>query len=211
MRKEVEMMRVLRVPPMGKLVVEVSGQRFEMLSEINHAKVEQRLLAAIGELIIFAGGYQALVDAGVASPLIPPSTVSSPPPTSKSEPSETNDPELTAQQARFLAELEAQRDSLRSEIPPPQIEDLASAPLPPVAPPPKPAAEQSLADQIDAILQKHLAAEPELSRRMIRLRENPSGGLRIEIDGQFYDRPREIPELAIQRLIKKALKEWENS
>lgn len=206
MRKELEMMRILRVPPLGKLVVEVSGQRFEKLTEINHAKVEHRLLAAIGELVTFAGGYQALVDAGVAPPLLPPKPGM---PTPDETPAP--DPQLAARQARFLAELESQRDSLRGDLPAPAITNLNVAPPPPVTPPAKPLTEQSLADQIDAILQKHLAAEPELINRTIRLRENPSGGLRIEIDGHFYDRPREIPELAIQQIIKKALKEWEAS
>lgn len=204
MRKELEMMRILRVPPLGKLVVEVSGQRFEKLSEINHSKVEQRLLAAIGELITFAGGYQALVDAGVAPPMLTPKPAVPAP-----EAPQTPDPELAARQARFLAELELQRDTLRSEVPAPSLTSLPAVPSPPISPSVKPLTDQSLADQIDAILQKHLAAEPELSNRTIRLRENPSGGLRIEIDGQFYDRPRAIPELTIQQLIKKALKEWE--
>ncbi len=204
MRKELEMMRVLRVPPMGKLVVEVSGQRFELLSEINHAKVEQRLLAAIGELITFAGGYSALVDAGVAPPIQPTKQAA----VSQGE-SQTVDAELAARQARFLAELESQRNALRGDLPMPKITDLESAPPLPMAPPPKPVTEQSLADQIDAILQKHLASDPEMAHRIIRLRENPSGGLRIEIDGHFYDRPREIPELPIQKLIKQALRDWE--
>lgn len=206
MRKEIEIMHVLRIPPLGKLVVEVSGQRFEKLSEINHEKVEHRLLAAIGELVTFAGGYQALVDAGVASPLAAPQTR----PLNPAD-AEASEQALTAQQARFLAQLEAQRDALRLEK-----SASYSASLDPVALATNPTSyrpmtEQSLADQIDAILQKHLAASPELSTRNIRLRENPTGGLRIEIDGHFYDRPREIPELAIQQLIKKALKEWESS
>lgn len=201
MRQEIEIMRVLRVPPLGKLVVEVSGQRFQALAEVNHAKAEQRLLAAIGELITFAGGYQALVDAGVAPPLMPSK------PTQTPEATNPENDNLTPQQARFLADLQAQRDALRREPPPPQLNVTALAA--PAALPTRPAGATTLADQIDAILQKHLAAEPEMAARTIRLRDNPSGGLRIEIDGHFYDRPREIPELAIQRLIKKALKEWE--
>lgn len=203
MRQEIEIMRVLRVPPLGKLVVEVSGQRFQALAEVNHAKAEQRLLAAIGELITFAGGYQALVDAGVAPPVQQPAKPA-PPPEDES-PAESG--QLTTQQARFLAELEAKRDALRREPPPPQLSAVTS-PSPAVLPA-RPGGKATMADQIDAILQRHLAADPEMAARTIRLRENPAGGLRIEIDGHFYDRPREIPELAIQRLIKKALKEWE--
>ena len=68
MRRELEVMRILRVPPLGKLVAEVNGERYQNLSEITDEKARRVLLAAIGELIDFAGSYQALVDAGVASP-----------------------------------------------------------------------------------------------------------------------------------------------
>ncbi len=202
MRQEIEIMRVLRVPPLGKLVVEVSGQRFQALAEVKHAKAEQRLLAAIGELITFAGGYQVLVDAGVAPPAQPAKSAPPPPEEAASEAEK-----LTQRQARFLSQLEAQRDALRRQQPPPQPTILTSPT--PAAIPPRLASGATMADQIDAILQKHLAEDPEMAARTIRVRENPAGGLRIEIDGHFYDRPREIPELAIQRLIKKALQEWE--
>lgn len=70
MRKEVEIMRVLRQPPLGRLAVEVNQKRVEHLSEVPEKTIQHLLLAAIGELIDFAGGYQVLVDAGVAPPLV---------------------------------------------------------------------------------------------------------------------------------------------
>ena len=69
MQREIEIMRVLRTPPMGKLVVNYSDKRYESISDVPEANVRQLLHAAIGELITFAGGYQQLVDAGVAPPL----------------------------------------------------------------------------------------------------------------------------------------------
>ena len=51
MRRELEVMRVLRVPPLGKLVVEVDNVRYENLAEITDEKAKRVLLAAIGELI----------------------------------------------------------------------------------------------------------------------------------------------------------------
>lgn len=69
MKKEIEVMRVLRQPPLGKLTVEVNQKRVAQLGEISEKTIRHLLLAAIGELIDFAGGYQVLVDAGVAPPL----------------------------------------------------------------------------------------------------------------------------------------------
>ena len=65
MKNEIEMMRVLRVPPMGKLVVDANEERYATLADVTNPKVRQRLLAAIGELVDFCGGYKVLEDAGV--------------------------------------------------------------------------------------------------------------------------------------------------
>lgn len=80
MKKEIEIMRVLRQPPLGKLTVEVNQKRVEQLSEVPEKTIRHLLLAAIGELIDFAGGYQVLVDAGVARPLtaVPPAAAMPP-------------------------------------------------------------------------------------------------------------------------------------
>ena len=45
MRRDLEVMRVLRVPPMGKLVAEVDGERYETLSEITDEKARRVILA----------------------------------------------------------------------------------------------------------------------------------------------------------------------
>lgn len=202
MRKEIEIMRVLRVPPLGKLVVEVNGQRYENLSEINEQNVRHLLLAAIGELMVFAGGYNKLVDAGVAPAL------------STAEPASAEEPSLTQQQARFLASLEAERDALKeAPSPRPRFPVLTGA-QPKVEPVRKPSAETgspSLVAQIDEILQRYVAADSELAGRSIHLVQDPNGGLQIEVDGTYYRRPREVEDRKIQLVIKRALKDWESS
>ncbi|MEM7115639.1 MAG: hypothetical protein AAF614_24570 [Chloroflexota bacterium] len=69
MRDEIEVMRVLRLPPMGKLAVEAKNQRYDTLADVPDKKMQQLIKTAVGELVAFAGGYQTLVDAGVAPPL----------------------------------------------------------------------------------------------------------------------------------------------
>lgn len=199
MRRELEVMRVLRVPPLGKLVAEVDGQRYESLSEITDEKARRVILAAIGELIDFSGNYQVLVDAGVA-PAIAGSAGDDQPP-------------LEQQQAEFLARLEAERDAVKgTPPPPPTIAVLGGAKLTEDAIAAKEAARKrplSVAEQIDEILQKHIAALPEMAERSIHLVQNPAGGILIEVDGKKFDKPGEIPEPEIQGLIKRAVKEWD--
>lgn len=206
MKNEVEMMRVLRLPPMGKLVVEASDQRYETLTMITNDSVRQRVLAAIGELIIFAGGYKTLVDAGVAPPLGAVETTTPP-----ITPPETADEALRKRQEAFLNSLEQQfkaaepviKPTVRSSILP--RAPLTNKPAAPVAEP-----KATLAEQIDAILQKYVQADSSLAKRSIHLYSAPAGGLQIEVDGRRFERPTEIEDRQVQLVIKMALKEWEN-
>lgn len=198
MRRELEVMRVWRVPPLGKLVIEVDDQRYQNLSEITDEKARRVLLAAIGEMIDFAGSYQVLVDAGVA-PALGPAKEASPP--------------LEQQQAEFLARLEKERDALKGTPPPkPPLAVLGGAKLSEEALAAQEAARKrplSVAEQIDEILQKHVAATPDMVERSIHLVQNPAGGILIEVDGKKFGKPADIPEPVIQELIKRAVKEWD--
>ncbi|MFQ5399071.1 MAG: hypothetical protein ACE5E7_05660 [Anaerolineae bacterium] len=204
MQNEISIMQIVRVPPMGKLVVETNGQRYTSLSEVSQAKLQRLLLAAIGELVSFVGGYQSLVEAGVAPP------VQSPAPAPK-----PREEVLNEKQARFLAALEAERDALKEAVasksqPPPP----AQAKPAPVPAPPPPAASQntlSIVEQINLILQQHVSKEPTLRGRSIHLVQSPGGGLRIEVDGQVFRRPGEIKDPKIQLVIKRALSDWESA
>ncbi|MCL4263946.1 MAG: hypothetical protein KJ069_12055 [Anaerolineae bacterium] len=191
MKKEVEVMRVLRVPPLGKLVVEFRGKRYENIDQVGEENVKRFLLTAVGELMAFSGGYQTLVDEGLAPPIA----------ASGSTPS--SDESLSEQQARFLASLEASRDALKAEKKKASI-------LPGLSQTnPVPSSALNPVEQIDRILQRYVEADPELSNRAIHLIQHPAGGLQIDVDGKRYQRPSEIDDQRIQILIKKAIKEWE--
>ena len=201
MRREMEMMRILRVPPMGKMVVEIQKHRFESLAELEGDDKAIRIInTAIGELVSFAGGYQALVDAGVA-----PALVSSVP--------EKSEVTLTTQQAAFLAQLEAEQAALRH----PEVEDVVipdKLPLPisPAPSPPLPAASAlSVVEQIDEVLQGLVGQAEEFNGRSLHIIQNPAGGVSIDVDGKRYPSPDAIEDPIAQALVKKALKQWENS
>lgn len=184
MRKEMEVMRVLRVPPLGKVVVDLGGNRYMNLAEIPEPEVKRRILAAIGDLLVFAGGYQKLVDADVAPPLM-----AATPPT---------------------APVMVQTRDLTPSEPPQNEKSVAptnTGPLTETAS----STMVSIASQIDEILQQHLSKDPALANRSIHLKQSSSGGLIIVVDGQSFKRPNEIEEKAVRDVIKHALKEWERS
>lgn len=208
MLEEIEVMRVIRVPPMGKLVVEVAGSRLDSLEEVENGPTRQRLLAAIGELVSFAGGYEELLEAGVAPPL------QSPPPEPGME--GASEEFLTEQQARFLDSLERELKAAShqsSETGPLDVDALLEdEPLPAQEPQatPEPEPTLNLVAEIDAILQKHLSTDPKLADRSIHLEQPPGGVLQVVVEGERYDRPTDIDDPHIRRALKKALKEWEN-
>lgn len=190
MRNEIELMRVLRVPPLGKIVVELGGNRYLNLNEIPQAEVKRRILAAIGDLVVFAGGYQKLVDADVAAPLA----------------AAERTPAPALPQTRDLApsppRAAAAEKPAASSLKPSSTGPLSDSPSPTMI---------SIAAQIDEILQQHIQADPTLARRNIHLRQSSAGGLIIEVDGHAYKRPNEIEEPHVREVIKRALKEWERS
>jgi len=202
MDNEIEVMRVLRVPPMGKLVVEVNGQRYEHLADVTNPSLKQRLLAAVGELIVFADGYKTLVDAGVAPPLMVES--------GRGGSQEGVSSDMAERRAAFLSSLERERDALAARTntisDPVNLVSAVAKDEPVVT-----TRTAGIVDQIDAILQKYVRAEPKLEGRSIHLEQAPAGGLRIKVDNQVYQRPAEIKEKEIQLVIKMALKEWEAS
>ncbi len=216
MRKEIEMMRILRVPPLAKLVVEANEERYESLSDVANPQVQQRLLAAIGELIAFSGGYGVLEEAGVVPQLTPL-------PVKTAEPTETAvPPELEEKQKAFLNDLENQLETEKSQPPAKKrggifiASETLSSPEPiveitdtgVVKPKNIPVKLLTIAEQIDIILQKHVTANPALKDRDIRLEQNPAGGLVIRADGKSYEKPDDIEDVAVQEVIKAAVREW---
>jgi hypothetical protein len=199
MDNEVEVMRVVRVPPMGKLVILVGKNRFQQISQVRDPGVKHRLLAAIGELVVFADGYEALEAAGVAPP------VSSELPKSDLPVSHS----LEERQAAFLASLERERDVMylsdaesSGSVHPVGVSESdrkgGTGPL-------------SIVGQINPILKKHIAGNENLQGRKIELEQDPSGGLFIEVDGKYYRRPDEIDDPDVRHVLRAALKEWDSS
>ena len=202
MEHEVEVFRVIRVPPMGALTVYAEGARHTDLKSIKSDTTRQRLLAAIGELVSFAGGYDALVKAGVAPSIARaearPVGVSS----------EEEDEELKKRQEAFLNQLE------RSGQGRPAAESYTDSVITGESDRPALAGESArgsvnIVDEIDLILQRRLAANEQLAHRSIKLRQAQGERLQIVVDGKVYQHPNEIADEEVKQVLKQALQEWE--
>lgn len=68
-----------------------------------------------------------------------------------------------------------------------------------------------LAGQIDMFLQRKLQTEPELAARGIRIHSAAGGGVRIEVDGQFYESVGDVEDEAVRQYIQQTIAEWQAS
>lgn len=188
MDNEMVVMSVTRVPPMGKLVVDSLGARYETLADVPDQAVRRMLTAAIAELVVFAGGYDKLVQAGLAPPLATPSAEGSAVPAS-----------LEERQAAFESAVQRQMDELLAES--------AAGP----AATPDPDEPISIPDQINPIIEKHLAADDQLANHTVKLEQDLQGNLSVVCDGKIYARPDLIEDPAIRKAIRAALSEWDRT
>ncbi|HSG18689.1 MAG TPA: hypothetical protein VLE70_20505 [Anaerolineae bacterium] len=188
MDNEIVVMSVSRVPPMGKLVVGAVGGRYESIDDVTDDAARRMINAAIAELVVFAGGYESLVRAGLAPPV-----AAGPGPAGSELPTT-----LEERQAAFEQAVEQQQVALLVETAAPEA--LAAEPEP-----------LSIPDQINPLIQKHLAADPALAGHMVKLEQDTSGNLNIIADGRIYERPDMIEDVAIRKAIRAALSEWDRT
>jgi hypothetical protein len=197
MQGDFEIFRVIRKPPMGKLVIEVSSTQYDKLSEVPSVSLRQRILAAVGDLVVFVDGYETLVRAGTAPPLSGTDQSGAPYASSLQDRQDAFRDELARQ--RNDAQLKSQAQQLSGK------QDLTSGREPATGLD----SDLSMVDQIDIILQRYLAEDPTLKDRVAHLESAPEGGLRIRVDNHYYSQPKEIEDTRIRRALMLALREWE--
>ncbi len=147
-----------------------------------------RINAAIAELVVFAGGYEQLVQSGLAPPVaggIGPSASAIP-------------PTLEERQAAFEEAVEMQKVEMLAGASTPVAMTEVEEPL-------------SIPDQINPIIQRHLAADPQLAGHVVKLDQDIKGNLTVVVDGRIYERPDMIEDLAIRKAIRAALSEWDRT
>ena len=194
---DVEVLKVIRKAPLGKLAVEINSVQYESIAEVQAANVKQTIMAAVGDLIVFVDGYDTLVDAGLAPPATGSSVGGQPLPASMSEREAAFRSELSRQ--RLEAELAAQAEPEPvSKEPPPELDD-------------GPDVEINLVERIDTLFQKYMAQDPSLRGRNAGLESVPGGGLRIRVDNKVYSQPKEIEDANVRKALMLALREWEGT
>jgi hypothetical protein len=183
----VELLRVWRDLADGTLIVEIGGQPFRALDALRRAGLDRRFLNVLRDL-------NALPPSAGAAP-------ESPAATTPADPKPADKPILPGPDS-------AEAVSLSPGAMFRQMRRVAMGQTPaPVERKP----EQTIAEQIEEILQARLADLPDYQSRSIHVRPALSGGVRIEVDGHYYDGVGDVEDAAVRDLLIEVVRAWEQS
>lgn len=226
-----ELLRLLRDPQSGDLIVEVAGRHYSKLTDVDDKEVGQYILELVAHLLVFTNGVIA-TEIGVKSVYLPKRLGKIPIPLAKPTPvSQLPDPATL--EASSISSPQPEPTSSEPELvpkPPPEAEAAFLASLqarPPQPEPqqrgggvfgrPKPMGEAgampgfNLADEINKIVQTRLMISPLSSTNDVEIVSDPRGGIQIIVDGVGYASPDDIPDPEVKTLIKESIKQWERS
>lgn len=217
----VELLRLLRDPKSGQLVIEIAGQRYFKLTDIADRDIGQFVLKLAAHLLAFTNGMIA-TDAGLKTiynpkvgkaprpvatkrPSSPPARPVQPPPQPVQPAPVVSPPSLDAESA-LLASLQAQSEQ-------PEEKPKARGLFGRVKPDPEPQLLPvlNLAEEINNIVQTRLMASPLAATTRIEITSDLGGGIRINVNDHIYTTPDDVPNPEIRQLIKDGIKQWERS
>jgi len=205
--------------------VQASRRRYRTLSDVADSAARQRILEAITYLLQFsrgrlcandgvrvvpipalsfkpgAPGGQAAAPAGDSRRTFP-GSIGDDIPGSVASVASVASPE---QEEAFLRELMKQSPAppdARTQRPKPGGSGRGSGKTPAAAPP-----SFSLAEEIDRIFQRQLGSSP-LAHVDAQIAAHPDGSVRIRVGAKFYDRPDEVPDAELRKIIEASIAEW---
>lgn len=199
-QKPFEVFRVVRMGPVGKLLVEVGGQRYSNIVEIQDGAVGRRVLLAVQELGEFVGPHGAWMLSAMHQQA------------ELAEHGAEAEAALTVEQQEFLARLEATPSGGA-------IEERAAGVVEFLQQKPSPSAQEagaaselevkSFVDELEELLQVRMTGRPEMSGRSVHFRSTRAGELRIEVDGREYEAVEDIPDSEIVAELRATISDWE--
>ncbi|MBI5960587.1 MAG: hypothetical protein HY866_17745, partial [Chloroflexi bacterium] len=196
----VELLRVWRDLSDGSLIVEIGGRQFRSLNDLRSADLERRFLNVLRDLTTLSTSSAAAASAAPARPR--PAAPTAVPPAAPSPESKTPKDKMPDQDAEN-GPVSLSPGSMFRQM---RRVAMGQGPAPVERKP-----EQTIAEQIENILQARLVDLPEFRKRSIHVSPALSGGVRIEVDGQFYDGVGDVEDQAVRDLLIEVVRVWEQS
>ena len=187
-----ELLRVWRDLAEGSVLVEIGGATYASRAALQTANLERRFNSVLNDLNLMAE----------AAPPSPPPQARQP---AASEapfaPGDSAQPESAPGEAQELGDL--------SMSPGAMLRQMRRAAMGQTPEPVQYEEPLSIADQIEDLLQARLRKLPEFAERNIHVRP-ALGGVRIEVDGTFYDGVGDIEDDAVRAVLQEVVRDWES-
>jgi hypothetical protein len=190
----VDVLTVSRDLADGSLIVQIGNSAYGHAAEIADAEARRRLKSALRELAqqVTAEPREpqaAPPAASTAPPITPPApTSSAPAPTPISTPADDGRWKLPNFNEMANEPLKLRGGKPKQEVP-----------------------EINIAAAIEAYLQHKVRTTPAFAQRRLHIHNAPGGGVRIEVDGQFYEAVSDIEDEPTREFIAGAIAEWQAS
>ena len=180
----------------GALIVQIGAQAYGHAADITDAEARRRLKGALRELAqqVTEAPREARTSTAEVPAVAPPSpeTARFEPPAPRPTPS-------------------APTPTVAGEWDLPNFNEMANEPLKLRGGKPKQAVpEINIAAAIEAYLQHKLRQTPAFEHRRLHIHGAPGGGVRIEVDGRFYEAVSDIEDVDTRTFMAQAIEEWQS-
>lgn len=188
----VDVLTVSRDLADGSLIVQIGNSAYGHAAEISDAEARRRLKSALRELA-------QQVTAEPREPQAPPPAAYNEPPVAPPQP-------LGPASVTMSTPVDDGRWKL------PNFNEMANEPLKLRGGKPKQEVpEINIAAAIEAYLQHKVRSTPAFAQRRLHIHNALGGGVRIEVDGQFYEAVSDIEDEPTRAFIAGAIAEWQAS
>jgi hypothetical protein len=197
----VEVMRIWRDLGDGSLVIELGGRRYRSINEISNSELVRRFTAVVRELWLMVNN--GAPNRSTTLPNAP-----------------SGNAGLNAGTSGSVSSSTGGTGSLRNRIgilnPPPEPEQEVSKPRGllrgasrQTSTQPEASRRPGIGDAVEDYLQFKLSSTPQFQARSIHVRPAVDGGIRIEVDGHYYDGVGDVVDADVRDFLLATLREWE--
>jgi hypothetical protein len=183
----VEVMRVWRDLSDGSLIIQMGDQRYRTMNDIQNPDLSRRFVAVVRELWAIVNNAPARITGANESAVVPPPSNSAGGMKSRmgllsAEPEQPPRPHMLKQVAKQAL---GQTGPTQPEQP------------------------SGIANAVEDFLQFKLSTTPEFAKRSIHFRPSHDLGVRIEVDGHYYDAIGDVVDPDVREFLQELMREWE--
>ncbi len=183
----VEVMRVWRDLSDGRLIIQMGNQRYRTLAEIQNQDLARRFVAVVRELAAMVSNAPSRITG--TQPAAPDASL----------------PAGTSMKTRLgLLSAEPEQPAAKPNV----LKQMARSAMG-QSNTPKQEEPAGIASAVEDYLQFKLSSTPQFASRSIHIRTSHDHGVRIEVDGHYYDAIGDVIDPDVREFLFAMMREWE--